>query len=290
MRSGKWPSYIPTSLPSFTDISIWVTTPMPQAFVSAHAVDDSLDSPENLLSWISHRPFEDPEDGLALSGSGGVTFAVFVLLRVLITSRYLVDNPSIFGFSVDPAKAIQRIRPIIRVCVCILLADLYLSITRVQRNNDLEIHANFIPYPQLLVQNTWVDGSSSEGVLEQAQEKATSHSEKSKAKKTDKGKGVGLPKRNNTRNPPKKRLEATSRDAKVAPSYDLKRTRQVSYLVDLSSWDSIDQAGTLMVPPWHVFFEEMFAKTGKPLPEPLRVVIEKNNVSNRASNYLNLVI
>ncbi|KDN34377.1 hypothetical protein RSAG8_12525, partial [Rhizoctonia solani AG-8 WAC10335] len=112
-RTEKWPSYIPTLLPSFADLTVWVSSPMPDAFVASYSAEAHIDSPENLLIWFSSQPFVDPSNGLPLGGSGGVSFAVHILLRVLITGRYLLHCPSVFGSPVDSIIAIRRIRPIV---------------------------------------------------------------------------------------------------------------------------------------------------------------------------------
>ncbi|KAG8731922.1 hypothetical protein FRC11_001558 [Ceratobasidium sp. 423] len=235
---------------------------MPEAFVSGSSSEANIDSPENLLIWLSTRPFLDPKTGCLLTGSGGVSFSVYLILRVLITARYLVDCPSVFTFSVNPRIAIQRIRPVVRACVLLLLSDLHISMEELRRTTEAPPQGNwgsFIPYPQRALQNTLLDSSSN--TIEHRQTQGESSNRSKQAKR-----GVQKPKIN--------RPEVTSQANATPP----------------------EPGRVHMVPPWHTFFEEIFAKAGKPLPEQLCVVIQKGksqpngsvendvqNISNKTS-------
>ncbi|KAG8742866.1 hypothetical protein FRC11_014112, partial [Ceratobasidium sp. 423] len=57
--------------------------------------------------------------------------------------------------------------------------------------------------------------------------------------------------------------------SKISSSLDIRPGRhQDNFKRNL--WDAQN-----LVPPWHVFFEEIFRKAGKPLPEQLHTVIER---------------
>jgi hypothetical protein len=100
---------------------------------------------------ISSRPFVDPKSGWLLQGSGGVSFAIYLLLRLIFTGRYLVDYPSVFNFPFNQTTAIQKTRTVARACTALLICDIDTSLERARRVTQSVRHSNelrFVPYPQ----------------------------------------------------------------------------------------------------------------------------------------------
>ncbi|CEL54212.1 hypothetical protein RSOLAG1IB_11610 [Rhizoctonia solani AG-1 IB] len=266
-RPDTWGSYIPKSLLSVEDLAYWVTTPMPEAFLSPATAPSHPDSPENLLLMLSARPFVDPQTGSLIPGPGGVSFAVYVILRVLMTGRYLLDCPYLFSAPIDRPATVKKIRAIVTACCALLISDLEACLENIRGSFGGCLEADgcqFIPYPD---SGPTVCGSSiTKSPPEPSPTKTELADRKKKKQKSTKPKSVlarggGQVKRKVKTPLSSSRTKLATPDAKE----DTPRTtlRRKKIRVD---------------PPWQVMFVRFFERLGKPLPGPFQAAIEESRV------------
>ncbi|GAB1525304.1 hypothetical protein RhiTH_009919 [Rhizoctonia solani] len=236
---------------SMDELAVWMTNPMPEAFVSTSTPASHPDSLENMILMICSRPFVDKKTGWLFSGPGGVSFAVHLLVRILITARYLVDYPFGFQFPVDPAAAISRIRSTVRACAAFLISDLQVSLERASSDKS-EAESNpvqysFIPYPKVTLPPSSPSSSSNALPPDLSDLKGKRKSKGGKDVSGSSGKG-----RKKDTNPEK------SKDKKKAE-------------------DTITKVDGMYVhvnTSWEFFLQKNFERMGKPLPEHLKAAIE----------------
>ncbi|KAF8693071.1 hypothetical protein RHS03_08485, partial [Rhizoctonia solani] len=258
-RPDQWGSYIPRSLLSGDELAIWITNPMPEAFVSISTHASHPDSLESLILMVCSRPFVDKRTGWLLSGPGGVSFAVYLLVRILITARYLVNYPAGFRFLVDPATSISRIRSTVRACTAFLISDMQVFLERAPSNTSRPesnaVMYSFMPYPKVTLPPYFCSSSANIFPPDISNENGK---KKSKATKDASGSS----------------RRGKKKDTGSEKSKDKKKVE-----------DSIAKIDGMYVPvdtSWELFLEKYFERIGKPLPEHLKAAIENRKAKHLA--------
>ncbi|CEL53726.1 hypothetical protein RSOLAG1IB_11462 [Rhizoctonia solani AG-1 IB] len=227
---------------------------MPEAFISSTTPSSHPDSADNLLLMISSRPFVDPKSGWLLQGSGGVSFAIYLLLRLIFTGRYLVDYPSVFNFPFNQTTAIQKTRTVARACTALLICDIDTSLERARRVTQSVRHSNelrFVPYPQPVPQACLPAGPSCGSSSGIGLESTTVH-----------------------------KTADTRAKLKAKQAIELLRGVDANDPTNVGLWDNgnqrSDRQKVYMEAPWLIFFKEHYEKAGKSLPNHLQAVVQNS--------------